>query len=280
MRSHRAAAALVAVAAVAALLTGCSGSPSGNDALAVKVLQYRSDFAPRQLQLQVENRGADPVQVTSATFSSDFFDGPVSSKSAPSGVIAGSATDFPVVLPAARCGDGPANARVVVRWTSKSGSGTLSATPSDPVGSLKVVHSQDCSKAAFEKVATITPAEHLRFVDDNGKPIALLDLTIVPTGAPGTVTLISTQDTTLIAQREGQLRTVNLAFTAASPVTVITLDYTPSRCEQHVVAEDKVGTLIPIHADAGTFTDAQFQVAVSQAVKFEFYDWFARYCDW
>jgi hypothetical protein len=120
----------------------------------------------------------------------------------------------------------------------------------------------------------------LRFEQSDGKPIALLDIAITPTGAPGTAVLHATQDTTLLSQREGELRSFELTFSAASAPEVITLDYTPSRCEAHVVAEDKVGTIIPFHADAPGFPNATFGVALSTALKNEFLAWVGQYCGW
>ena len=277
--------ALLAIAAVATLV-GCTATPappppSPRITLDVSVFQLRSDYAPRQAQIEIHNRSAADITVTGARLTSAWFDRAVSSASAPAKVPAGVTTDFPVLLPAARCSAAEAQPEVTVTYRTTNGERrAVTVTPRIPFDSLGMVHASDCAKVAFETVATITPASALRYEEVDGKPIALLDLTIAPTGAGGTVTLLSTEDTTLLAQREGQLRGIGLSFSAASAPTVLTLDYVPSRCEQHVVAEDKVGTLVPIRADAGEFSDALFTVAVSPAVKAEFYDWFARYCRW
>jgi len=120
---------------------------------------------------------------------------------------------------------------------------------------MSVVHGQDCAQQDFEKVAKISVAPALRFDPPaadgatGGKRAALLDLTFTPTGAPGSVTLLSTEDTTLLAQREGTFRTFDLTLTSASAPTTITLDYVPEGCLQHRVAEDKIGTLIPLRVD-------------------------------
>jgi len=109
---------------------------------------------------------------------------------------------------------------------------------------------------------------------------ALLDLTFTPTGAPGSVTLHSTEDTTLLAQREGPLRTIDLTLTAASPPTTVTLDFVPEGCLQHRIAEDKIGTLIPLRVDAGSYRNALFSVPVSPAVKDALFTWVGAYCGW
>ncbi|MCU1558086.1 MAG: hypothetical protein JWN09_2081 [Microbacteriaceae bacterium] len=247
----------------------------------VSVFQYRSDYAPRQLQIEVKNTSAVDATVTRASFSSDWFASPVSTRSTPAQVLGKSTTDLPVVLAAASCGPKDANPVVRLAYRMADGSsGTVTARPRIPFSSLAMVHAQDCSRAAFERVATITPASALRFDNAGGKPVALLDVTVTPTGAPGRVTLHTTSDTTLLAQREGRLRSFELSFDASTAPTTITLDYVPSRCEQHVVAEDKVGTVIPIRVDAGTFRDALIPMPVSPAVKNQLLDWVGTYCGW
>ncbi|HXR43392.1 MAG TPA: hypothetical protein VN759_01210, partial [Pseudolysinimonas sp.] len=132
----------------------------------------------------------------------------------------------------------------------------------------------------FEKVAAIGLPSAVRYEDAGGKPIALIDVTITPTGAAGTVVLHSTEDTTLLAQREGTLRSIEQTFDASTPPATITLDYVPAACLQHRVAEDKVGTLIPFHVDAGPFHDALFSIRLPETVKNELLDWVGRYCGW
>jgi hypothetical protein len=173
---------------------------------------------------------------------------------------------------------------VHLRYTRPDGSsGEATVTPTIPFGSISVVHGQDCSQQEFEKVAKISLAPALRFdppVAADGKRAALLDLTFTPTGAAGSVTLHSVEDTTLLAQREGPLRTIDLTMSASSPPTTVTLDFVPEGCLQHRVAEDKIGTLIPLRVDAGPYRDALFSVAVSPAVKAALLDWVGVYCGW
>ena len=284
MVAFRRSRALLAVAAVAACsaLGGCAAStPPTAVRLTVSVFQYRSDYAPRQAQIEVDNRSGTDIEVTSARFESAWFQTAMSSKSAPSQVLGHATTDFPVVLSAAACSVNSAVPRVVIDYTAKDGTkGRTTVTPDVPFHSLATVHASDCSRQQFERVATIRAASALRFERVGGRQIALLDVTVTPTGAPGSVTLRSTEDTTLLAQREGQLRTFDTTFTAASAPQTIELDYTPTRCEQHVVAEDKVGTVVPIRVDAGTYRNALFGFAVSPAVKNELLDWVGRYCGW
>ena len=273
-------AALLALAA----LSGCAAPAAKPVSLSVSVYQLRSDYAIRGAQIEITNRSTLDLQITSATFGSAWFAKTVSSPSAPNPLLAKTTTDFRIVLAAGRCDTAKAAPVVHVRYTRPDGStGAATVTPTIPFDSISVVHGQDCSRQEFEKVAKISLAPALRFdppVAADGKRAALLDLTFTPTGAAGSVTLHSVEDTTLLAQREGPLRTVDLTMTAASPPTTVTLDFVPEGCLQHRVAEDKIGTLIPLRVDAGPYRGALFSVAVSPAVKAALLDWVGVYCGW
>ena len=206
------------------------------------------------------------------------------SPSAPTQLLAKSTIDFRFVLAAPLC-SAPKSAPVVhVRYTRPDGShGEATVTPTIPFDSIALVHAQDCSYVEFEKVAKISIAPTLRFDPAQAagaKRTALIDVTFTPTGAAGSVTLHSTEDTTLLAQREGTIRSVELTLTAASDPVTLTLDYVPAGCLQHRVAEDKIGTLIPMRVDAGPYRDALFSVPVSAAMKGALLDWVGAYCGW
>jgi hypothetical protein len=265
-------------------LSGCSSPAAKPVALSVSVYQLRSDYAIRGAQIEITNRSSLTLSITSATFGSAWFAKTVSSTSTPNQLLAKSTTDFRIVLAAGRCDAAKAAPVVHLRYTRPDGSrGTATVTPTIPFDSISVVHGQDCVQHDFEKVATISVASALRFdppVAADGKRAALLDLTFTPTGAAGSVTLHTTEDTTLLAQREGTLRTIDLTLTAASRPTTVTLDFVPEGCLQHRVAEDKIGTLIPMRVDAGPYRDALFSIATPPAVKNALLDWVGQYCGW
>lgn len=265
------------LALVSLLLTGCTSAPKVP--LSVSFFQYRSDLAVRQSQIEVHNLSTIDITITSASFSSAWFSHAKSSKSAPSQVPAGSTIDFPVVLPSGVCSSGAAQPRVKLEYTTSDGTkGTASLTPTLPFHTISALHAADCSLREFEKVATIVPASALRFEQVGNKQNALIDFTVTPTGAPGSVEILTTQNTTLLSQTEGELRSFDQTFTAASPPTVLTLDVVPSRCEAHVIAEDKVGTVIPFRVNAGRYRNAVFTIAVPSSTKNELLDYVGTYC--
>ena len=278
------AATLVAVSVLGAL-SGCSDPAQKPISVKVAVFQQRTDYAIRGAQIEVTNAGALDLEVTSATFSSSWFTAAMSSPSTPTTLRSKSTTDLRLLLAAPVCTADQAAPVVQLHYTRPDGShGVAIVTPTIPFDSISLVHTQDCAQLDFEKIARITIASTLRFdpaIAADGKRAALIDVTFTPTGAAGSVILHITEDTTLLAQREGTIRSIELAITAASPPTTITLDYTPVGCAlQHRVAEDKVGTLIPLRVDAGPFRDALFSVPVSAAMKGALMNWVGVYCGW
>ncbi|MBW4033072.1 MAG: hypothetical protein HIU88_10465 [Acidobacteria bacterium] len=288
LRSTTAIAGLVATLVAANLLSGlsgCSAAPHKPIPLTVAVFQQRTDYAIRGAQIEVTNPSSLDVQVTSATFASSWFTATMSSPSTPTTLRSKSTTDLRLLLAAPVCTADRAAPVVQLRYTRPDGShGEAIVTPTIPFDSISLVHTQDCAQLDFEKVARITIAPTLRFdpaVATDGNRAALIDVTFTPTGASGSVTLHSTEDTTLLAQREGAIRRIELSLTAASPPTTITLDYTPVGCVlKHRLAEDKVGTLIPLRVDAGEYRDALFSVPLSAAMKAALMNWVGVYCGW
>ncbi len=283
------AARMLAVALLAAAaLSGCSAAAQTPVVLKVAVFQLRSDYAVRGAQIEITNPSGVDLQVTSATFGSNWFATTVSSPSAPTRLSALSTIDFRVALAAPLCAASKAAPVVHVKYTSPDGSrGEATVTPTIPFDSISLVHAQDCSRAEFEKVATISVAPTLRFApaEAGGTGVgssraALVDVTFTPTGEAGSVTLQSTEDTTLLAQREGTIRTIGLTLTATSAPTTVTLDYVPASCLAHRVAEDKIGTLIPMRVDAGPYHDALFLAPVPASLKGALLDWVGVYCHW
>lgn len=277
-RWHRGAVLLLVVGAA---LAGCSspGADATPVTLSAALLQNRDDYAPRLVQIAITNAGSEAVEISKANFRSPYFSGTSEATHLPYTLGPGLTIDFPAVIPTAVCEASSGAPAVSITARVRNGTATTQVlTPAEPFNSLESVFSQDCGRAAFEKVAAIAPADHLRFEQRAGKEIALLDLAITPTGAPGSVELISTTGTTLLIPVEGDLHPLGLTYSSASPPSILTLAFVPSRCGTHVLAEDKIGTQIPFHARASSFADTYFRVAVSAGVKGEFYDWVGRFC--
>lgn len=278
-------ACILAAASLVGVLSACTAVVDKPIVLTVAVFQQRTDYAIRGAQIEITNPSSSNLRIDSATFDSRWFAETVASPSAPAQLLADATTDFRVRLAAPVCNAPKSEPTVQIRYTRPDGSrGETTVTPSTPFDSIAVVHAQDCARVDFEKVARISIAPTLRFDPTeatDGKRAALIDVTFTPTGAGGSVTLHSTEDTTLLAQREGGFRSIELTLSAASPPTTLTLDYVPESCAlPHRVAEDKIGTLIPMRVDAGSYRDALFLAPVSAGMKGALLDWVGVYCGW
>ena len=265
-------------------LAGCSPAALTElpDGVTVAIQQNRDDYGPRRLEIVVDNGGSESITVTRAVFESPGFVAPAS-WDRPAEIVAGTATNLRVQLPAADCDAGAGGAASVrIDFERADGrTGSASVTPADPFDAITTVTTQDCAADAVGEIVTIALADELRTETRDGELVALLDLTVTPTGDPRAVTLERVSDTILVRSAASDGWPVDKRLTAASAPFVTTLDFTPNNCRLHTVAEDKRGTYFPvtvrIEPDGAELT---FPVAVSTAVKQQVYDYIATYCGW
>jgi hypothetical protein len=267
--------------AITAGLVGCSPSSNATTTLPtgvhVSLFQNRSDYPIRHLEVQLHNTTKSTVTVTSGTFSSSFFSKPVHMQYVPYDLEPGDEVAFPVALPAASCSTPKPAPRVTVQFKDSTGKGTATVTPKVLYNTLNEIHAHDCALVTFEKVAAITPGTAVTWSKDaSGALIAHLDMTFTPTGAAGTVTLNSIDNTTLL---DMSLNTrYPLVLSASSAPLHLTLSATPSRCETHALGEDKIGTVVPFHVTTSAYSNGYFGLVLSNTLKFEYYHYFALAC--
>jgi hypothetical protein len=248
----------LATAALALAGSGCGGSDQGRPSVVaapgvtVSVLQYRSDYTLRRLQLQVTNDGPAPIKVTAARVNSTAFDGLTSWQSRDQAdettIAPGTSVDLPAALPASICRT--AADFVTAQLSLRSADGTVGATARLPVqdkfGTITKVHTEDCRREAALGIAELTLVDPLRRTTRKGRPIAQLDLRLTPTGKPGTLTVESIGSTTLLGPPTGAAWPVNRTVSADSGPQTVTLELRAARCDPHAIAEDKLGTVLPL----------------------------------
>jgi hypothetical protein len=184
---------------------------------------------------------------------------------------------FPVYLLATACDKPAPDPRVTLNFGTKSGKGSATVTPMVLYHALAEIHSYDCAMETFEKVITITPGAAVTWSSDpSGALISYLPVTLTPTGAAATVTLKGIDDTTPL------LMSLNtrypLVLSAKSAPLNLVLTATPSRCETHVLSEDKIGTIVPFHVITSQYPNGYFGVVLSTTLKFEYYHYFSLAC--
>lgn len=267
---RRSAAALVLLAAVACspdtgpAVTGSGSSPptAAPGPLTAELSQFRDNYSRQIIEIQLTNTTGAAVTVLAARLQSPLFASSISWTAAGAGteLPPGQAKSLPARLPAASCPgpaehSGPApepSAVVEVRVAEGAGAParTFTVPADDPFGVLVRNSAEMCVARAADAVAGFRLSPDLRLSAD--ARTAVVRLVITPrneagAGAgAGTLTINSIGGTTLLEEDRSAPWPRGLRVDAAGPVRELPLGIRPARCDPHAVAEDKVGTLIPL----------------------------------
>ncbi len=300
----------IAVLAAALALTGCvspgagAGPGSGEspapaasalpDGISVSVQQSRSDVAQRRLKVSVTNDGGEPLTITGVRFSAPQFAEPAVWPKDSTTVRPGTTVDLPVALAAPDCSaDGPPTVTLRFRDTGiGTGTGTdpgapereATVTPDDPFERLPALRAEDCLAEAVSAVAAITVPGPVRITAAGGASVATLDIVVMPTGAEGTFRIDSVTGTTLLApvdpatgERRDEVE-IGATIDAAAAPTTLPLSFVPNRCDAHAIAEDKRGTILPLHVTGPGGVPGIVPVPVDDATRSALYAFVAEAC--
>ena len=274
-----------ALIALALVLSGCAAA-AGQAALpagiTVSVFQNRFDYSLRQLELKVTNGTNAAITVTSAAFASTRFATPATWDS-PQLVPDGSARDLKVQLTDPVCDTAPPKDSVVIEFTLEDGtSGTATVIPTDEQGRVDAINEEDCLGVSVATIAAITAPASIQWAAGAHAP-ASLGISVVPTGAKGSLTLHYAKGTvlfSLIDAATGQPHDVPLdrVVDANTGASVIPLALVPARCDPHAIEEDKRGTFFPLDVETGDGRSGTIYVAVDDDVRRSLYEFYAGYC--
>lgn len=185
-----------------------------------------------------------------------------------------------LTLPPTRCGTG-SDADVTLTYRLGEGPWIRSTTTAtDLYGSVGQLMDRDCAEQTFAEAADLELGRH-RVVGSGRDSRFLLPLTIRASGERPDVAFTGLESTVLftVAGTPG-------LYPEAGPLPLSTgttydevLEITPSRCDAHALAEDKVGTLFPVHLTApGLPEDASFHLPISDEVRGDLRAFFAPHC--
>jgi hypothetical protein len=271
--------------ALALLLSGCAAT-TGQAALpagvTVSVFQNRFDYSLRQLELKVMNGTSMPITVTSAAFSSTRFATPAT-WDRPQLVPDGAARDLRVQLTDPVCDTVPPKDTVVIEFTLEDGTtGTATVTPTDEQARVDAINEEDCLGVSVAAIAAITAPASVRWTPGAHAPAAL-DISVVPTGAKGSLTLHYAKGTVLLslvdaADGEPYDMPLEQVVDAGSGARVIPLALVPARCDPHAIEEDKRGTFFPLEVETGDGRSGKIYIGVSDEVRRSLYEFYADYC--
>lgn len=277
-------AGIVAVAAALATLSGCAPTASSEppDGVRVSVYQPRPDVPKNRMAIQVHNDGDVPLTVTSAELRSSFFtDDMVWGPDRTATVPPGYAVDLRVDLPTeADCSGVEPQLTATFGWKIGDETGTASVEPDDPFHLMDLLHDAACLIVNVNEVATLT-AVSLDVPAQLPAPAELV-IDVEPTGADGTVTLDSIHSTTLlnpagpdgIGVPEVEL---GIAIDKDGPDEV-RIPIVPNRCDAHALAEDKIGTRMPLYVTAPDGSSGRFVLAASDELRTQMYAFYSAFC--
>ena len=185
-----------------------------------------------------------------------------------------------LALPPTRCGTG-SDADVTLTYRLGEGPWVRSTTTAtDLYGSVGQLMDRDCAEQTFTEAADLALGRH-RVVGSGRDSRFLLPLTIRATGDRPDVAFAGLESTVLftVAGTPGLYPDATpLPLTAGTTYDEV-LEIVPSRCDAHALAEDKVGTLFPVHLTApGLPEDASFHLPISDRVRGDLRSFFAPHC--
>lgn len=250
-------------------ITGCSdASPAAlPDGVEVEVLQGRTDYTSGTLVIRVVNESDADLELSRASLAWPGFAGAAVWDRGTT-VRAGTTVDLRAPVPEVQCGgaNDAAETEPTADLSVLDGSrrGTVTVPVTDPLATLDRLHGAGCITAGVDRVATISVSPPV--IEGNGRSsVAVLGLTVVPTGADGRVEFGAVSSTPLLHPDPAAYPTteswlLDLAVDAASGPVTTELRIVPARCDAHAIAEDKVGTVfdIAVRLPDGTSGDYRF----------------------
>jgi hypothetical protein len=276
----------IVVAALVLAMAGCA--PTGGemqdppDGISISVYQPRPDIPKNRIAIEVHNDGDQAVTITAATLDSNFFaEGFVWGPGRTATIAPGYAVDLRVDIPAvASCDAATADNAVTFDWTVGDTSGRSVVAPDDGYHMLDRLHDEGC---LVENVDAIAPLTAVSLTAPAAQPApAELLISVEPTGADGTVTIDTISSTTLLnpSGPDGigvsQLQ-LGIAVGAGGPEE-IRVPIVPNRCDPHALAEDKIGTRMPLYVTLSDGTEGRYVLAASDELRGQMYAFFSAYC--
>ena len=237
-----------------------------------EISQFRDNYSKQVIEIQLTNTTGGALTVLGAEMSSPLFAGPIAWPAEAGGIELppGQSKSLPAPLPAPDCtapaaaspapadatGIPAAPAQVFLRLSAPAG--TVPAPPSptavpsetvtaaaDPFGVLARNNAEQCLRKEAAAVAAIRLDPDLK-VSPDGRT-AVVRLLVTPTGAgTGELVVERIDETTLLAQAPAAPWPRMLTVQAGGQPSGLPLGIRPARCDPHAVAEDKVGTLLPL----------------------------------
>ncbi len=231
--------------------------------------QFRDNYGKQIIEIQLTNTIDSPLTVLAAALTSPLFAAAITWPADAGGIELppGQTKSLPAHLPAPQCGGqspapsgaatasgGGGNAVVSVRLARSANTlpdqPDITAPAADPFGVLARNNSELCLAQEASAVAMIGLAPALEVATDGRTAVVRLLMKPRDAGPAaagiGEMVIDRIEETTLLAEAAQAPWPRSLRLRAGEPPTEVRLGIRPARCDPHAVAEDKVGTLLPL----------------------------------
>jgi hypothetical protein len=191
--------------------------------------------------------------------------------------------DLEFELPRARCGTG-SDAEVRLTYRLDDGPELQSTTrATDRYGAVALLMERDCAEERLGAAATLELGA-VRIVGEGKDSVYELPVTLTPTGAQEDVGFAGFDDTVLFRQVSGSAHVdegVTYPLGPGDPPVEVVLRLVPGRCDPHALAEDKVGTLVPVHVTGPDLPSAAaFYLPIGDERRAALRGFVPTYCGW
>jgi hypothetical protein len=170
---------------------------------------------------------------------------------------------------------------VVVDYTFADLRQTSRLEPADPFGVIERLADRECLARSVTSAARLTLSDSLTETSSD-VGTATIELRVEPSGdsdAPS-FTIESVDATPLLSPARGEARwTVDVDVRPLDAPSSVPLTVSPARCDAHAVAEDKVGTILPLRVRLESGVEGIVAVPASDALRAALYDFIARSCE-
>ncbi|MBD1542242.1 hypothetical protein G9E11_08290 [Arthrobacter sp. IA7] len=264
----------------------------------MEVNQSRDQYGKQAIQLLLTNMSGGPLTVAAAQLASPLFQGDILWERTGGSLELppGQPKSLPARLPAPVCNRDRSTALqstthettiqqpvATVRYSEPGRAGLREVAPValDPFGVLERNNRELCLAAEVAAVTDIVLDRSLEVAPDSRTAVVRLVITPKEADGAGTdvrsMTIASIDGTTLIAAPADEPWPRNIRITQGAPRSELRLRIRPARCDPHAIAEDKVGTLLPLRVGVGE-REGQLKIPAGTALRGQIYDFVTAAC--
>jgi hypothetical protein len=188
-------------------------------------------------------------------------------------IPAGATVDLPAPLGAPTCTGAP-HPRAELTVTRGGGTATVRVPAVDSHGTLTDLHRADCFAERAARIATLA----FTAVTPSGGGTASLTLAVRPGPDAGQgLEVLRVLPTTLLSPTRSRTEWV-VGRRVGSASDPLVLPAVPTRCDLHAIAEDKLGSVLPVLLRLPDGTSGLVQVVAPPAVRNDVLRWVSTTC--